>query len=129
MSKGGAVSIDQQGFSYVCDLVRTHSGVVLEAGKEYLVEARLQPLAQSAGQSTVQSFIERLRSTAPGNTHWNVVEAMTTNETSFFRDHLPFESLRTTVLPALIAARSSERTLQIWSADLECSLLDRPGTI
>jgi chemotaxis protein methyltransferase CheR len=101
------VSIDQQGFSYVSTLVRTNSGLVLESGKEYLVEARLRPLAESAGLRSVQLFVERLRTTPPGADHWRVVEAMTTNETSFFRDLHPFESLRTTILPQLIEARRS----------------------
>ncbi len=77
------MGIDRQGFSYVCELVRTNSGVILDVGKEYLVEARLRPLAESAGQRTVQSFIDRLRSTSLGAEHQRVIEAMTTNETSF----------------------------------------------
>ncbi len=120
------MSIDQQGFSYVRTLVRTNSGVVLESGKEYLVEARLRPLAESAGLQSVQHFVERLRVTPPGADHWRVVEAMTTNETSFFRDLHPFESLRTTILPQLIDARRSQRVLNIWSA--ACSSGQEPFT-
>jgi len=120
------MTIDQQGFNYVCDLVRTSSGVVLDGGKEYLVEARLRPLAESAGLATVRSFIDRLRSTSPGEAHRNVIEAMTTNETSFFRDLSPFESLRTVILPSVIAARSKERSLNIWSA--ACSTGQEPYT-
>jgi chemotaxis protein methyltransferase CheR len=121
------MGIDRQGFSYVRELVRTNSGVILDVGKEYLVEARLRPLAERVGQRTVQSFIDRLRSTPLGAEHQRVVEAMTTNETSFFRDVLPFESLRTTVLPALIEARSRERGLNIWSA--ACSTGQEPYTV
>ena len=110
------MSIDQQGFSYVCDLVHANSGVVLDVGKEYLVEARLRPLAESAGISSVQLFVARLRASPHGVDHHRVIEAMTTNETSFFRDLHPFESLRTAIFPALIEARKTQRALNIWSA-------------
>jgi chemotaxis protein methyltransferase CheR len=101
--------------------------VVLDAGKEYLIEARLRPLAETAGLKSVQHFIQKLRNSSPGADHWNVVEAMTTNETSFFRDHHPFETLRKVVLPALVGARGAGRMLNIWSA--ACSTGQEPYTV
>jgi len=121
------MSLDPQGYNYVCDLVRDNSGVILDVGKEYLVEARLRPLAESAGLGTVHMFIERLRATPPGEAHRSVVEAMTTNETSFFRDLSPFEALRKAILPRLIEARGNERQLNIWSA--ACSTGQEPFTL
>ncbi|HTU99912.1 MAG TPA: protein-glutamate O-methyltransferase CheR, partial [Luteitalea sp.] len=94
-------------------LVRSEAGIVLEPGKEYLVEARLGPLArreQLAGPSELIAALGRLR----GPLHTRVVEAMTTNETIFFRDVEPFEVLKREVLPAVIQARQATRRLQVW---------------
>jgi len=119
------MTIDAQRFAYVRDLVRANSGVVLENGKEYLVEARLRPLAEKAGLASVQLFIENLRAgSLKSAMSCSVVEAMTTNETSFFRDLHPFESLRATVLPDLIERRGGARSLNIWSA--ACSTGQEP---
>jgi chemotaxis protein methyltransferase CheR len=121
------VSISRQEFEYVRDLVRANSGIVLETGKEYLVEARLRPLAERDRSMSVAIFIQRLRSGASTVVHRHVVEAMTTNETSFFRDLSPFETLRKVVLPELIEKRRNERALNIWSA--ACSTGQEPYTI
>jgi|SRR3990172_6670233 len=121
------MSISREGFDYVRTLVHTHSGVVLEPGKEYLVESRLQPLAQSEGLNSVQALVERLRASSLNGLHKRVVEAMTTNETSFFRDLHPFEELRKSILPQLIEKRRAERRIAIWSA--ACSTGQEPYTI
>jgi chemotaxis protein methyltransferase CheR len=100
-------------FQFVQSLVLAQSALVLGAGKEYLVEARLAPLAEREGLSSVAELIERLRR-GPAALRDDVVEAMTTNETSFFRDLHPFDALREVVLPAAL-----ERTggrLRLWSA-------------
>jgi chemotaxis protein methyltransferase CheR len=103
-------------FEYVCRLVRDRSAVVLEAGKEYLVEARLGPLAGEFGHGSVTELVGRLRAGGDGGLTTRVVEAMVTNETLFFRDGQPFETLRKTVLPGLIARRAAERRLDVWCA-------------
>lgn len=121
------MSIDREGFEYVSSLIRADAGLVLDAGKEYLVEARLRPLAQEAGLTSVQDFIQRLRMPTGSAMRRRVIEAMTTNETSFFRDLHPFESLRKSVLPRIIEARRGERRLNIWSA--ACSTGQEPYTI
>lgn len=118
------MSISQQEFDYVRDLVRNNSGIVLETGKEYLVEARLRPLAERERATSVSFFIQRLRNGAPSVIHRHVVEAMTTNETSFFRDLSPFETLRKMVIPELIEKRRAERSLTAWSA--ACSTGQEP---
>ena len=89
------MSIDREGFEYVSTLIRNDAGLVLETGKEYLVEARLRPLAQEVGLTSVQAFIQQLRSPSGTGMRRRVIEAMTTNETSFFRDLRPFDTLRT----------------------------------
>ncbi len=121
------MSIDREGFEYVSSLVRHDAGLVIESGKEYLVEARLRPLAQEAGLTSVQAFIQQLRMPTATVMRRRVIEAMTTNETSFFRDLHPFETLRTAILPRIIESRRDERRLNIWSA--ACSTGQEPYTI
>ena len=102
--------------SYLCDLVYRKSAIVLTAEKEYLVESRLAPIARAAGFDSVEALIISLRSPAGLSLQAVVVEAMTTNETSFFRDLHPFDALRQELLPKLKLARASTRSLVIMSA-------------
>jgi chemotaxis protein methyltransferase CheR len=103
-------------FGFVADLVRREAAIVLEPGKEYLVDARLAPLARRAGVPGVNEFV-RLARHAPTRDHrWSIVEALTTNETSWFRDPAVFEAFRRELLPRLIADRSVRQPLRIWSA-------------
>lgn len=115
------------GFEYVRELVRRNSAIVLDESKDYLIEARLAPLASEAGFSSVDRLIVELRSQNPGKWHSKVVEALTTNETSFFRDHHPFERLGKEVLPEIVEKNRLERRLRIWSA--ACSTGQEPYTI
>ena len=110
--------INAADFSMICDLVRRRAGIVLEPGKEYLVETRLAQLARHHGLGGNADVIAGLRAAgaAGERTRTDVVHAMTTNETSFYRDQRPFDVLRDAVLPALIAARKDERALNIWCA-------------
>jgi chemotaxis protein methyltransferase CheR len=120
------MTIAPEAFDYVRDLVRRESAIVLEAGKEYLVEARLTPLARAAGHCGVDAFVSALQARFDAATGKRVVEALTTNETSWFRDGDPFTALRTTVLPDL-AQRRPGRHLRIWSA--ACSSGQEPYSI
>ncbi|HVN28305.1 MAG TPA: CheR family methyltransferase [Candidatus Binataceae bacterium] len=121
------MSIENEEFEYVSTLVRSDAGLVLDKGKEYLVEARLRPLVQEAGLTSVRDFVQRLRMPSANALRRRVIEAMTTNETSFFRDMHPFDSLRKTILPKVIENRRDERRLFIWSA--ACSTGQEPYTI
>lgn len=96
-------------------LIRERSAIVLEPAKEYLMESRLGPLLRQRGFPSAVELVVALRAAPRGELARTVVEAMTTNETSFFRDVHPFEALRTTLLPELLAARAAERKLRIWS--------------
>jgi chemotaxis protein methyltransferase CheR len=107
------VALSTADFNYVRDLVQRRSSIVLEPEKAYLVDARLQGLARREGFPSPEDLVSTLR-TGPTALMQKVVEAMTTNETSFFRDIHPFEALRKTILPDLIRKRSSERRLAIW---------------
>lgn len=103
-------------FDYLRGLVHQRSAIVLESEKIYLAEARLLSLAWREGFSTVGQFVDHLRLQPTGTLHSQVVEAMTNNETSFFRDLQPFENLRKNIIPQLIQRRGQQRTLNIWSA-------------
>jgi chemotaxis protein methyltransferase CheR len=102
-------------FDYISALVHEQAAIVLESGKEYLVQSRLQPLAQELGLRDISALVGLLRRGAPVLA-MKVVEAMATHETSFFRDIHPFDALRDIVMPELIGARASQRSLRIWSA-------------
>jgi chemotaxis protein methyltransferase CheR len=101
-------------FDFVRNFVRLETAVVLEPGKEYLVESRLQTLARRENIASLAALVGQLRSAAGGAMHDKVVSAMTTHETSFFRDLHPFEALRKSVLPELIRRRSAARQLNLW---------------
>ncbi len=103
-------------FDYVRKLVHEQSAIVLEDGKGYLVESRLSPIARKAGLGSLSELVARLQSTRDDGLRREVVEAMTTNETTFFRDRHPFDALRDVLLPEMLANRAKERTLSIWSA-------------
>jgi chemotaxis protein methyltransferase CheR len=103
-------------FDWVRALVHKESAIVLQPGKEYLVEARLLPIARQQGISDVSQFVESVRSRPNPDSTRRIVEALTTNETSWFRDGDPFTALTSTVMPALLAARGPNERLQIWSA-------------
>jgi chemotaxis protein methyltransferase CheR len=103
-------------FAVVAKLLLERSAIALEPGKEYLVESRLTPVARRHGLASVAEFIQRLRLSGANGLADEVVEAMVTTETSFFRDVHPFETLRKVVLPELIAARQPEKRLSIWCA-------------
>jgi chemotaxis protein methyltransferase CheR len=103
-------------FVFVAALLREQCALVLEPGKEYLIKARLTPLAHKHGLASIDQLIERLRRGGNNGLLTEVVEAMVTTETSFFRDIHPFETLKTSVLPQLIELRRPQRQLNIWCA-------------
>lgn len=106
-----------ENFKFIQTFARDTAAIVLEPGKEYLVETRLGPIAKQAGFNTLDDFLNQLRTNRQATLfHEQVIDAMTTNETSFFRDFHPFEALKQQVLPQLIEQRASLKKLTIWSA-------------
>ncbi len=103
-------------FNYVRRLVLEHSAIVLEEDKGYLVESRLLPLARREGFASLDRLVQRLQTEPFNGLHRQTVEALTTNETSFFRDFHPFEALRKFVLPDLMSRRAAQRELRVWCA-------------
>jgi chemotaxis protein methyltransferase CheR len=114
-------------FDWVRALVHKESAIVLQPGKEYLVEARLLPIAREKGMPDVSQFVESVRTRPDADCNRRIVEALTTNETSWFRDGDPFTALTSTVMPSLLAARGPNERLHIWSA--ACSSGQEPYTI
>jgi chemotaxis protein methyltransferase CheR len=121
------MGLDEIDFDYVRRLVYDGSAIVLEPTKTYLAETRLLQLARQEGLATVTELVKRMRDSRKDVLHKRVVEAMTTNETSFFRDAHPFEALRAEVLPKLVEARGESRSLNVWCA--ACSTGQEPYTI
>ena len=106
-----------ESMSYLRELVYRRSAIVLQADKSYLIDSRLAPLAREAGLASIDELVGRIRREDAGAPLVRrVIEAMTTNETLFFRDLHPFEALRQRILPELIRARSAQRRLRIWCA-------------
>lgn len=111
---------------FLSDLVRRRSGIVITRDKEYLLENRLSPIAAQRKLAGLAGLVAALRRPDEALAR-EVVEAMTTNETLFFRDGRPFETLRTQVLPMLLKERAASRGLRIWSA--ACSTGQEPYSI
>lgn len=110
-------AVSTEDFHFFADFLRQRSAISIGPGKEYLVESRLTPLARDIGYAGVTELIGELRRPAPDpKVRDRVVEAMTTNETSFFRDSHPFDSLRTQIIPDVLRRNAAVRRLTIWSA-------------
>ncbi len=103
-------------FDYLRALVKDHTAIVLDAGKEYLAETRLAPLLGEHNCRSVQELLSLLRRQSFNGLHRKVLDAMTNNETWFFRDVNCFGALTGSILPEMMKRRAAERKLAIWSA-------------
>jgi chemotaxis protein methyltransferase CheR len=103
-------------YEYLRRLLKARSGLVLSSEKHYLVESRLLPVARRHGLPSLTGFVARLRGPDAEPLIVEVVEAMTTNESFFFRDKVPFDHFRETIMPALLSARAESRRIRIWCA-------------
>jgi chemotaxis protein methyltransferase CheR len=121
------VTLANVDFDYLRALVKNHTAIVLDAGKEYLAETRLAPLVSEQGCSSVQDLLELLRRQSFNGLHRKVLDAMTNNETWFFRDCNCFAALTGFVLPEMMKRRAGERKVSIWSA--ACSSGQEPYSI
>ena len=102
-------------YEYLRKLLKERSGLDLSADKQYLIESRLLPLARKAGLSGIPELVQKLQGGSSALIT-SVVEAMTTNETFFFRDKVPFDHFRDTIMPDIIKARAGRRSVRIWCA-------------
>jgi chemotaxis protein methyltransferase CheR len=114
-------------FQILADLLKDKSGLMLTPDKSYLLESRLAPLARTRGLTGVEDLTAELKSTQDKQLITDIVEAMTTNESLFFRDTAPFEQFKGVVLPQLMEARKFSKTIRIWSA--ACSSGQEPYSL
>ena len=103
-------------FDWLRAFLKQQSGLVLSNEKQYLIESRLLPVARKAGLSTLSALIAKMKEPGQSVLAATVVEAMTTNESFFFRDKVPFEHFTETMLPKMLEARARDRRLRIWCA-------------
>jgi chemotaxis protein methyltransferase CheR len=101
--------------NFLKTLIAEKSGNVISSNQDYLLESRLAPVAKTVGLENVEGLVAELKKRPSGSLHDRVAEAMTINETSFFRDMAPFDALKTAILPELIQKRASTKTLNLWS--------------
>ncbi len=106
--------INSQHFDFIRKMVRERSAIVLEQGKEYLVESRLWPVINREGLGSIEDLVNKLKSSSNNSLAEKIIDAMTTNETSFFRDIHPFEALKKFAVPDILKKRSTTKTLNIW---------------
>lgn len=103
-------------FDFISGLLMKQSGLVLGSDKKYLLESRLTPVARECGLDGVDELVKEIRRTQEKKLIDKVTEAMTTNESFFFRDVRPFETFRERVLPALLESRQKQKSFRIWCA-------------
>src|SRR5262245_35081566 len=109
-------AISEANYSFLQHYVHEHSGIVLDQGKAYLFETRLTPLLKERNVSSLDSLCALLRATSNSGLRREVLEAMTTNETLFFRDNSPFDTLKNHIVPEIVRTKGQARSLSIWSA-------------
>ncbi len=114
-------------FDFLCKLLKDRSGLVLTRDKAYLLESRLLPVARKCDLKSVDELVAAVRARPNSDLARDVVEAMTTNESFFFRDIKPFDQFKSFVLPQLMRARAARRQIRIWSA--ACSSGQEPYTL
>ena len=102
-------------YEYLRKVLKDHSGLDLSADKHYLIESRLLPLARKAGLPGIPELVQKMKG---GSTALvtQVVEAMTTNETFFFRDKVPFDHFRDAIMKEILQARVGRKSVRIWCA-------------
>ncbi len=110
------MSLNQADFTYFAKFLHENSAIVVGSDKNYLLDSRLTPIQRRLGLHDLGALVQKLRTEPFGNLHREVIEAMTTNETYFFRDVKPFEALKADVLPEVIERNATKRTLNIWCA-------------
>ncbi|MEL6106420.1 MAG: protein-glutamate O-methyltransferase CheR [Planctomycetota bacterium] len=121
------MSLPESDVDFLRGLVAEQTGNVISPRQAYLLEQRLTPVAETAGVRDVQQLVQRLRSRRDSQLSGEVAEAVTVNETSFFRDRHVFECLGSTLLPEIIARNQHSKKIKIWSA--ACSSGQEPYSI
>jgi chemotaxis protein methyltransferase CheR len=102
-------------YEYLRKLLKDRSGLDLSADKQYLIESRLLPLSRKSGLAGISELVQKMKGGSAGIID-QVVEAMTTNETFFFRDKVPFDHFRQSIMPEILQARAGRKSIRIWCA-------------
>jgi chemotaxis protein methyltransferase CheR len=102
-------------YEYLRKLLKDQSGLDLSADKQYLIESRLVPLSRKAGLAGIPELVQKMKA-GSASLVAQVVEAMTTNETFFFRDKIPFDYFRQSIMPEILKARAARKSVRIWCA-------------
>ncbi|EWY35704.1 chemotaxis protein CheR [Skermanella stibiiresistens SB22] len=103
-------------FDMFSTMLKQRSGLVLSRDKAYLLESRLMPVARKWNMKGLDELAVAIRTRREEALLRDITEAMTTNESSFFRDQKPFDQFRDVVLPMMLAKRAARRSIRIWSA-------------
>ena len=120
-------NLTAENFRFLYQTVYEESGIVLDDSKGYLLEARLVPVAKDEGAASLDGLCNLIRAMGGHRVRDKIVEAMTTNETLFFRDLTPFQTLETVVIPELLEKRKGSGALRFWSA--ACSSGQEPYSL
>jgi chemotaxis protein methyltransferase CheR len=108
--------VKTEDFDFLAGMLKERSGLMLTPDKVYLLESRLTPLARKRGLDTLDALVQKLKMRGDQSLVRDVTEAMTTNESFFFRDNTPFDLFKNHVMPAMEQARSRQKRLRIWCA-------------
>ncbi|MGD1887766.1 MAG: CheR family methyltransferase [Cohaesibacteraceae bacterium] len=103
-------------YDFLRQYLKDNSGLVLSNDKQYLIDSRLMPVARDAGLTSISELVAKLKTPLGRSVGEKVVEAMTTNESFFFRDKTPFENFKEVMLPNMMEARRTQRSIRIWCA-------------
>ncbi|VAV93438.1 Chemotaxis protein methyltransferase CheR [hydrothermal vent metagenome] len=106
----------KEDFDLLSKILKERSGLVLSEDKVYLLESRLTPIARKKGMETLDDLINEIRLRRKEDLLSEVTDAMTTNESFFFRDNTPFDLFKEDVLPGLLKSRATSKRLRIWCA-------------
>jgi chemotaxis protein methyltransferase CheR len=115
-SEASAATINPKNYKFLLDHVYSHAGIVLDGDKHYLFECRLGPIVRQLGLESIDELCTLIQSSRQPDVGHQVVEAMTTNETYFFRDPSHYEAIRTVLLPRLVKERGDTKKMRFWSA-------------
>ena len=114
-------------YDFIRKILKERSGYMLSSDKQYLIDSRLMPLARQEGCATLDELVQKMRAPNAAALLARVTETMTINESFFFRDKIPFDRFKDTILPAVMQARANTKRLRIWCA--ACSTGQEPYSL
>ncbi|AIL65651.1 Chemotaxis protein methyltransferase [Rickettsiales bacterium Ac37b] len=121
------MDLSTEDFDFITKLIKKRSGIALSEDKKYLVDSRLLNIVRNLNFSNLHDLINKIRINKDEGLITEVINAITTNETSFFRDIKPFEQIQTIVIPRLISMNPEKKLFRIWSA--ACSTGQEPYSV